>query len=318
MRGLLLAAVVVASAIAGWAVVTAKPALGAACTPTQGPGIPPPSSVPSGIPGFHAAWYGQSGYMSLCPGQTASAVVAFYNSGSQGWVSGRMGEMAYLGTWGPEPGQDRASPLGGDGQLGSPATGWPRYNRVAAQPAAYVGPGQVAWFQFTMLAPQAPGTYRLALRPLVEGATWMEDYGVFWVFTVLPADGTPLPTPTAAPTAPPTATVPPGGAGFVGNSNVESAADPSTIGTVEATRFIATASGPVTSLSIYLDGTNQATSFAVGIYSDSNSLPGTLLAQGSRTGAQNNAWNTVAIGSTQVVSGTPYWIARLAIAGGVW
>ncbi len=27
-------------------------------------------------------------------------------------------------------------------------------------------------------------TYRLYLRPLVEGATWMEDYGAFWIVTV--------------------------------------------------------------------------------------------------------------------------------------
>ena len=66
------------------------------CTPVFGPGIAPPASVPAGIPGFHAAWYGQSGYQSLCPGQMASAVVAYYNSGSSGWVSGRMGEVAYL------------------------------------------------------------------------------------------------------------------------------------------------------------------------------------------------------------------------------
>jgi hypothetical protein len=52
------------------------------------------------------------------------------------------------------------------------------------QPAPYVGPGQVAWFQFTIQAPSTPGTYRLYLRPLIEGAQWMEDYGVFWVVTV--------------------------------------------------------------------------------------------------------------------------------------
>jgi hypothetical protein len=95
-----------------------------------------------------------------------------------------MGEVAYLGTWGPEPGQDQATPLGGDGQLGSPATGWPRYNRIAAQPADYVGPDQVSWFQFTIQAPTTPGSYRLYLRPLIEGAQWMEDYGVYWVVTV--------------------------------------------------------------------------------------------------------------------------------------
>ena len=83
--------------------------------------------------------------------------------------------------------------------MGSPATGWPRYNRLAAQPSAYVGPNQIAWFQFQVVAPPVPGTFRVALRPLIEGAQWMEDYGVFWVVTVLNADGTPpapLPQPS--------------------------------------------------------------------------------------------------------------------------
>jgi len=179
----------------------AEPA--ASCTSSVGPGIPPPTSLPSGIPGFHAAWYGQSGYPTLCPGERSTAVVAYYNSGSAGWVRGRMGEMAFLGTSDPSPGQDQASALGGDGQLGSPATGWPRYNRVAAQPADYVGPGQVAWFQFTIQAPQTPGTYKLYIRPLIEGATWMEDYGVFWQVTVKQSDavGSIVVAPTVAGTA---------------------------------------------------------------------------------------------------------------------
>jgi hypothetical protein len=95
-----------------------------------------------------------------------------------------MGEAAYLGTWEPEPGQDRPSILGGDGQFGSPNTGWPRYNRVAVPTTEWVGPGQIGWFQFTMQAPMMPGTYRLSIRPLIEGTTWMEDYGVFWYVTV--------------------------------------------------------------------------------------------------------------------------------------
>src|SRR5712692_2431679 len=101
-------------------------AAAATCAGSTGPGIPPPASVPAGIPGFHAQWYGQSGHPTLCAGQRSTATLAYYNSGSLGWVSGRMGEAAYLGTWGPEPGQDRASPLGGNGALGSPNTGWPR------------------------------------------------------------------------------------------------------------------------------------------------------------------------------------------------
>ena len=154
------------------------------CERTDGPGIAAPAQVASGLPGFHASWYGQSGYSTLCPGQTATAVVAYYNSGSRGWVADKMGEVAYLGTWNPEPGQDRATTLGGDGAAGSPDTGWPRYNRVAVQPAEWVGPNQVAWFQFSLVAPSQPGTYRLAIRPLIEGAQWMEDFGVFWIVTV--------------------------------------------------------------------------------------------------------------------------------------
>src|SRR5882762_5239976 len=76
----------------------------AVCAKSEGPGIPPPAGLPSGVPGFHAQWYGQSGYPTLCPGDRSTATVAFYNSGSLGWVRGRMGEVAYLGTWGPEPG----------------------------------------------------------------------------------------------------------------------------------------------------------------------------------------------------------------------
>jgi uncharacterized lipoprotein YddW (UPF0748 family) len=155
-----------------------------ACQSSVGPGIPPPARVASGAAGFHASWYGQSGYPTLCPGERATAVVAYFNSGTRGWVAGKLGEVAYLGTWNPEPGQDRASVLGGDGGAGSPDTGWPRFNRVAVQPAEYVGPNQVAWFEFTIVAPNAPGTYRLAIRPLIEGAQWMEDYGVFWYVTV--------------------------------------------------------------------------------------------------------------------------------------
>jgi hypothetical protein len=165
-------------------------ALAAECTPTVGPGIPPPTSVPSGIPGFHAHWYGQSGYPTLCPGQTSRAVVAFYNSGSFGWQVAPQ-SLAYLGTWNPMPGQDQASLLGGNSTHGSPSTRWPEYNRPAVMPAAYVGPNQVAWFQFTVKAPSVPGTYRLYIRPLIEGALWMEDFGVFWQVTVMPTTTVP-------------------------------------------------------------------------------------------------------------------------------
>ena len=173
-----------------------RPAAAATCVSSVGPGIPAPAGLTFGADGFHAAWYGQSGYMSLCPGAEAVATVAYYNIGSRGWVSGRAGETAYLGTWNPSPGQDQPTLLGGDGTNGTPNTGWPRFNRIALQPGPYVGPGQVAWFQFRVHAPGMPGRYSLALRPLIEGTTWMEDYGVFWNLVVLNPDGTTPPVTT--------------------------------------------------------------------------------------------------------------------------
>lgn len=154
-----------------------------ACVSSTGPGIPPPRDLATGIPGLHAAWYGQSGYPTLCAGDRATVTIPYLNTGSVGWLVAA-GQTAYLGTWEPEPGQDRPSPLGGDGTLGSPATGWPSYGRPAIQPASYVAPGQVAWFQFAVQAPMTPGTYRLAVRPVIEGTTWLEDYGVFLSVTV--------------------------------------------------------------------------------------------------------------------------------------
>ncbi len=181
-------------------------AAAATCASSVGPGIAPPATatLPQGLSGYHATWYGQSGYMALCPGETQTATVAFYNTGSNGWVLSRMGQAAFLGTNGPEPGIDQPSILGGDGQNGSPATGWPRYNRIAAQPATWVGPGQVSWFQFQIQAPQTPGTYKLYIRPLIEGAQWMEDFGVFWQITVKSQEVVPV---TVTPTDDTTITV---------------------------------------------------------------------------------------------------------------
>ena len=63
-------------------------------------GIAAPATVPSGRAGFHASWYGQSGYSTLCPGQTATAVVAYYNSGTRGWLALRRGVHEFMAACG--------------------------------------------------------------------------------------------------------------------------------------------------------------------------------------------------------------------------
>ncbi|MBI2773465.1 MAG: hypothetical protein HYX56_03105, partial [Chloroflexi bacterium] len=48
----------------------------------------------------------------------------------------------------------------------------------------YVGPGQIGWFSFQVKAPATPGTYRLAVRGVIDGTTWLEDSGVFFTIVV--------------------------------------------------------------------------------------------------------------------------------------
>lgn len=165
------------------------------CTDGAAAGVAPVAAT-NGIAGAHAALYARSGYPTLCPGSTAVVTIAFQNTGSLGWYGN-----AALGTWGPEPGQDRPSLLGGDGSAGSPATGWARADRPGIQSVPWVGPGQVMWFQFTVQAPATPGAYRLGLRPLLEGQQWLEDPGLtFWVL-VKADDDHPVTLPSETPAA---------------------------------------------------------------------------------------------------------------------
>ena len=62
MMRIILAIVVVLASL----VTPATRAAAATCTPDIGPGIAPPTTTPTKLPGFHAAWFGQSGYMRLC------------------------------------------------------------------------------------------------------------------------------------------------------------------------------------------------------------------------------------------------------------
>ena len=127
------------------------------------------TSVTTFDQGFHSAWAGQSPDPTLAPGQVTTLVAALRNTGYRGWYQGSPGQQASLGTNAP---LDAMRP-----ELGLT-------NRAATQSTAYVGPGQTGWFQFQIQAPAQPGTYRLDVRGVIDGATWLEDAGIFWTITV--------------------------------------------------------------------------------------------------------------------------------------
>lgn len=123
--------------------------------------------------GFHTAWAGQSPDPALIPGQVTTLVVALRNTGYRGWYQGVPGQQANLGT---------AEPL--DVMRSDLAYGWMSANRPATATTPYVGPGQVGWFQFQLRAPSTPGTYRLRLRGVIDGTTWLEDPGIYFTIVV--------------------------------------------------------------------------------------------------------------------------------------
>ena len=123
--------------------------------------------------GFHSAWGVQSPNPTLAPGEVATLVVALRNTGYRGWYQGSPGQQANIAT---------ASPL--DVARPDLAQSWMSTNRIATTTTSYVGPGQTGWFQFQIHAPATPGTYRLDVRGVVDGATWLEDAGAYWTITV--------------------------------------------------------------------------------------------------------------------------------------
>src|SRR5689334_10711256 len=81
-------------------------------------------------------------------------------------------------------------------------------------------------------------------------------------------------------------------------------------GAAEVYRTTATATGDATSISVNLDGSSSATALEVGLYSDENGQPTTLLSSG-RTTAPVAGWNQVTVPTARLEANAKYWIAVL-------
>ena len=123
--------------------------------------------------GYHARWSAQSPDPTVAIGATATLVLALKNTGSHGWYNDGAGTPVVIGTNDPQDVDD--SEFAGD---------WLSANRVTSTTTDYVGPGEVGWFEFTVRAPKTSGDYKLALRGVVDGVSWLEDDGIFFTIHV--------------------------------------------------------------------------------------------------------------------------------------
>jgi hypothetical protein len=103
---------------------------------------------------------------------------------------------------------------------------------------------------------------------------------------------------------------------LLGDQTLESSGDSNPLGQAEAFQTTATATGNLSSLSVYLDSSNSVAQLTIGLYADSGGHPGTLLTQGSTTKMTNAAWNKVSVPAVNVTSGAKYWIAILGTQSG--
>jgi hypothetical protein len=104
---------------------------------------------------------------------------------------------------------------------------------------------------------------------------------------------------------------------LLGDTRVEGSVDNNSAGTAEAFPVQAIATGQVSSLSVYLDPSNRASTVRVGVYASSNGHPQALLSSGLIANAVAGQWNSVAMPPLQLTSGTTYWLALLGVDGGL-
>ena len=117
---------------------------------------------------FHSRWVSQSSDLSLPGGSSTTLMVRFRNTGTASWIKGVPGQQANLAV---------------SGEGANLASGWPTADRLAVQLEDVVAPGEVATFEFDVRVPSVATSYRLDVRPVIDGTTWLENDGVFFTLT---------------------------------------------------------------------------------------------------------------------------------------
>jgi hypothetical protein len=113
---------------------------------------------------FHAQLVDQGASPTLAPGGTAAYTMHFRNVGLVPWQRGtdkqvNLGISGDTRTW-------------ADAGI---ADGWMSATRVTTTTESVVLPGTIGTFTFNVRAPGTPGTYRVPMRLVVEGLTWIDD-----------------------------------------------------------------------------------------------------------------------------------------------
>ena len=122
--------------------------------------------------GYHAQLVDEGASPTLAPGGTAAYTMRFRNVGLAPWLRGT-DKQVNLGISGD-------SLTWADAGI---AQGWISATRVATTNENIVLPGMIGTFTFNVRAPKTPGTYRIPMRLVVDGLTWLDDVPATVVLT---------------------------------------------------------------------------------------------------------------------------------------
>ena len=132
--------------------------------------------VKSNAPRYHAEYIGQSNYPELFAGESSKFQLTLKNTGSITWYKSGKANPVRLGTSG-----DRTPAFIREDRAGGNPSGWVTQNRISMDQEE-VKPGESGTFSFYYTVPSdmKPDVYREYFRPVADGLTWMEDYGIYW------------------------------------------------------------------------------------------------------------------------------------------
>lgn len=119
-------------------------------------------------PEYSSQWVSQSDYPIVNKNQTAKLEIKFRNTGSRTWYNSGANPVR-LAT---SHQKDRNSIFYNPGA-------WLAANRLTNLKETSVAPGETGTFEFEILAPNQTGVFTEYFQLVAEGATWMEDQGVF-------------------------------------------------------------------------------------------------------------------------------------------
>jgi len=108
------------------------------------------------VSGYDSAYFGESAFLTLGPGQSGQFAVGFNNTGSTGWLTGSASQVDLAICLPDKVTCNTVSPNAAF------ASSWLSSTDYATTSTTYVGPGQTGYFVYNVTVPAgtAPGTYR--------------------------------------------------------------------------------------------------------------------------------------------------------------